>query len=219
MRAHHCFIVRNLNRVKQVRDRSLSCPQQPITRAQTDTTTDQSATFLNHLNALRKPRNMKTRRLAQAEDNPELNKTAKLASIWRDLWNAVVSAKDEKNGLLSKEFMNLPSKRKLADYYQRITDPIDLVSIEQNIGTGCYRTAESFDGDMLRVFSNAVKFFGRTSETGIAATRLKKVYREAKVACLEKLQDVLGQKLPPSFTCSKKKGGGSYQNFKQISTA
>lgn len=36
---------------------------------------------------------MKTRRLAQAEDDPELNKTAKLASFLRDLCNTVMGAK------------------------------------------------------------------------------------------------------------------------------
>lgn len=209
VRAHHCFIVRNLSRVRQMRERSITCVQQSGSRAQTETS-NQSATFLNHLNALRQPRNMKTRRLAQAEDDPEMHKTAKLASVWRDLWNNVTTAKDENGELLSANFMSLPSKRKLPEYYQRIGDPIDLISIEQNIGTGSYRTAESFDGDMVRVFVNAVKFFGRTSEPGIAATRLKKLYAEAKLASLDKLQDVLGQKVPPSFTSNKKRGMYNY---------
>lgn len=36
---------------------------------------------------------MKTRRFAQAEDDPELAKTAKLASFLRDLCNTVMEAK------------------------------------------------------------------------------------------------------------------------------
>lgn len=66
----------------------------PMIRPQTVSRPETSSTvFVNHLNALQKPRNMRTRRLAQAQDNPELNKTAKLATILRDIYNAVATAK------------------------------------------------------------------------------------------------------------------------------
>lgn len=108
--------------------------------------------------------------------------------------------------MLSSSFLLLPSKRKLPNYYQRITDPIDLTAIEQNIATGIYRTAEAFDADMNRLFANTIKFYGRTSEPGIAATRLKKTYVEAKHQCLSKFEDALGEKPPATFISNKKKG-------------
>lgn len=43
---------------------------------------------------------MRTRRLAQVEDNPELNKAAKLASILKDLYETVTTAKGNKILLL-----------------------------------------------------------------------------------------------------------------------
>lgn len=49
--------------------------------------------FLTQLNALSTPRNIRTRRLAQAQENPEMTKTARLANIFRNLYNAVVHAK------------------------------------------------------------------------------------------------------------------------------
>lgn len=57
--------------------------------------TKHSDVFLTQLTALSSPRNMRTRRLAQAEDNPELTKTARLAYVFRDLYNIVVAAKGE----------------------------------------------------------------------------------------------------------------------------
>lgn len=36
---------------------------------------------------------MKTRRLAQAEDDPELNKTVKLAALLKEIWKAVTTKK------------------------------------------------------------------------------------------------------------------------------
>lgn len=112
---------------------------------------------------------------------------------------------DENGKQLCSSFITLPSKRKSPEYYQRILDPIDLETIDHNINTGVYKTAEAFDLDMIKVFSNAVKFYGRTSELGIAATRLKKVYNEAKQKSLHKFEDVLGQKPPAAFTSKKSK--------------
>lgn len=78
--------------VKRSRERSVGAVT--VTRPQTATPTEHNTTaFVNHLNALQKPRNMRTRRLAQAEDDPELNKTAKLATILKDLYGVVTTAK------------------------------------------------------------------------------------------------------------------------------
>ena len=41
------------------------------------------------------------------------------------------------------------------DYYQRISDPIDLSTIERHIMTGYYKTVERFDEHFMRVFRNA----------------------------------------------------------------
>lgn len=53
----------------------------------------QPGVFLSQLNALSTPRNIRTRRLAQAQENPEMTKTARLAYIFRHLFNAVAQAK------------------------------------------------------------------------------------------------------------------------------
>jgi len=101
--------------------------------------------------------------------------------------------------MLAAPFLTLPSKRKLPQYYQRVSDPIDLCTLEQNIVTGFYRTVESFDRDMSRLFNNNVRFFGRTSELGIAATRLRKAYSMAKTDFLAQIEDILGESPPASF--------------------
>ncbi|KAJ3665929.1 hypothetical protein Zmor_001393 [Zophobas morio] len=198
---HHCFLLRNLTKVKKVRDRSSSSV--PVSRQQSMTPTNQGAAFINHLNALQKPRNIRTRRLAQAEENPELNKTVKLASVLRDIWNTVTKAKDENNESLSSFFINMPSKRKVPEFYQRTTNPIDLGTIEQNIATGVYLTPESFNSDMNRLFANYLRFYGRTNAVGVAAIKLKKIYAEAKQQSLPKFENVLGKKPPPNFISNK----------------
>lgn len=78
--------------MKKLREKTINTVTS--SRQQTATPTDNTAAaFLSHLNALQKPRNMKTRRLAQVEDDPELKKAAKLASLLQDLWKSIVDAK------------------------------------------------------------------------------------------------------------------------------
>lgn len=99
--------------------------------------------------------------------------------------------------------MTLPSKKKVPQYYTRITDPIDLTTIDQNINTGKYITIEAFDLDVKKVFANNVRFYGRTSDLGIAATRLKRTYNLAKLDVVPQLEEILGEPLPPSFLPEK----------------
>lgn len=42
-----------------------------------------------------------------------------------------------------------------SQYYEKVTDPLDLSTIEKQILTGHYKTVEAFDTDMLKVFRNA----------------------------------------------------------------
>ncbi|BES87798.1 AWS [Nesidiocoris tenuis] len=155
--------------------------------------------FMTQLTALNCPRSMKTRRLALAEDNPEMTKTARLACLFKDLYTEVISAKDESGELLSSHFTSLPSKKKFPLYYQRFQKRVDFTMIEQNIITGEYKTVEAFDDDMNTLFKNNIRWYGRTSDLGIAATRLRKIYNLAKLAQLQKLEEVLGEPPPASF--------------------
>lgn len=95
--------------------------------------------------------------------------------------------------------MNLPSKRKVPTYYRSIKEPIDLTTIEKNIITGVYKDIESFDKDMNKLIMNNVKHYGRTSDTGIAAIRLRKEYNIAKLKYTSQLEEIIGQPLPSSF--------------------
>ncbi|KAH1005289.1 hypothetical protein HUJ04_006302 [Dendroctonus ponderosae] len=200
---HHCFLLRNLTKVRKVRDRSLSVTSNTIARLHTATPTDTS-TFINQLNAIQKPRNMKTRKVAQAEDDPELNKTIKLATVLKNILSGLADLKGDKDESLSSHLYQLPSKRKLPEFFQKVQDPIDLSTIEQKVATGVYKTPEAFDMDMIKLFSGFAKFYGRNSDVGIAVAKLKKLYMATKQNNLPKLEGVLGNKPPPAFANCKK---------------
>ncbi|XP_066246011.1 histone-lysine N-methyltransferase ash1 isoform X2 [Euwallacea similis] len=200
---HHCFLLRNLTKVRKVRDRSQSVTSN-TSRQQAATPTDTSS-FMNQLNALQKPRNMKTRKIAQAEDNPELNKTIKLAAILKSILGELCIIKGDTEENLSSHLQQLPSKRKVPEFYLRVQDAIDLSSIEQNVATGVYKTPEAFDQDMNKLFSGFSKFYGRTTTVGIAATKLRKVYNETKQKNLMQFQNGFGSKPPLKVMKNKKK--------------
>lgn len=122
---------------------------------------------------------------------------------------------DEKGNLLAGPFMNLPSKRKVPELYQSISDPIDFATVEQNIAKGAYRSTDSFDNDMNRVLLTLTKFHGCSSERGIAALRLKKVYQDSKRESSAKFQDLLGTKPPANFV-SKRDNGEFSVRFREI---
>ncbi|XP_017884919.1 histone-lysine N-methyltransferase ash1 isoform X2 [Ceratina calcarata] len=205
---HHCFLLRNLEKVRRVKSLVNQVQVQngktkfgnanAVKEKGPADAKIQSDAFFSQLTALTNTntRTVRTRRLAQAQDDPEMHKTAKLAKVLKDLYSIVTNANDENGQPLCTPFITLPSKRKLPDYYEKISDPIDLTTIDQCIGTGHYKTAEHFDQDMIKLFDNNVRFFGRTSEIGIAAARLRKLYLGSKPDFVDAITEAMGS--PPS---------------------
>lgn len=87
-----------------------------------------------------------------------------------------------------------------------------MVTIEQNISSGKYANVEDFDMDVKKLFANNVRFHGRTTDLGIAATRLKRVYNIAKLDAVSQLEEILGDVLPPSFLPEKTDPGAEEED-------
>lgn len=212
---HRCFLVRNLEKVRVLREKLKQVVKggvAPSVVAPVPTPPPQQQVFLTQLAALSCPRSIRTRRLAQAQGNPEMTKTARLACIFKDLYTTVINAKDEKGDPLSAPFMSVPSKKKCPEYYTRIQNPLDLTMIGSNISSGVYKTVESFDDDMMAIFKNAVRFYGRTTDLGIAAARLRRAYNLAKLDSLESIEEILGTALPQSFIPPKQDPGAEEED-------
>lgn len=60
---------------------------------------------------------------------------------------------------------------------------------------------------MNALFKNNVRWYGRTSELGIAATRLRKIYNLAKLSTVDKIKEIIGEEIPPSFIPQKEDPG------------
>ncbi|XP_050067808.1 histone-lysine N-methyltransferase ash1 [Anopheles maculipalpis] len=203
---HHCFLLRNLNKIRRQKERTaamVSAGGGATGGAGTSATeggtgvssaADQAGkpSLASQISALRCPRNIRTRGLAFVEDDPELEKTARIAVALKDICTEIATLKDDKGQpYISK--LQLPSKKKTPLYYERIPKPIDLTQIETNIEQGVYRMPKIFEDDLLIMLSNAIKYYGINSPEGIASEALKSHYYTCKQQQVPKLQAYIGE--------------------------
>ncbi|KAK4299042.1 hypothetical protein Pmani_003145 [Petrolisthes manimaculis] len=88
------------------------------------------------------------------EDGPPMT----MEDAVEELFGAVVTAMDSEGRIYSYDFRLLPSKQKYPDYYQLITNPLDLKMIGQRIQTSQYRSVEDLEEDLSLIFTNACAF-------------------------------------------------------------
>ncbi|RMB93912.1 hypothetical protein DUI87_29648 [Hirundo rustica rustica] len=200
---HHVFLVRNWEKIRQKQEEvkhvsdgmhgsSLYTRWNGICR---DDGNIKSDVFMTQFSALQTSRSVRTRRLAAAEENLEVARAARLAQIFKEICDSIISYKGEDSSrqALAAPLLNLPPKKKNADYYEKISDPLDLATIEKQILTGYYKTVEAFDGDMLKVFRNAEKYYGRKSPTGRDVCRLRKAYYSARHEAAAQIDEIVGE--------------------------
>ncbi|XP_068024958.1 LOW QUALITY PROTEIN: histone-lysine N-methyltransferase ASH1L [Melanerpes formicivorus] len=197
---HHVFLVRNWEKIRQKQEEvkhsdslhgsSLYSRWNGICR---DDGNIKSDVFMTQFSALQTSRSVRTRRLAAAEENIEVARAARLAQIFKEICDSIISYKDSSRQALAAPLLNLPPKKKNADYYEKISDPLDLATIEKQILTGYYKTVEAFDGDMLKVFRNAEKYYGRKSPTGRDVCRLRKAYYSARHEAAAQIDEIVGE--------------------------
>ncbi|KAM7028848.1 histone-lysine N-methyltransferase ASH1L isoform 2-T2 [Acridotheres tristis] len=198
---HHVFLVRNWEKIRQKQEEvkhvsdtmhssSLYSRWNGICR---DDGNIKSDVFMTQFSALQTSRSVRTRRLAAAEENLEVARAARLAQIFKEICDSIIAYKDSSRQALAAPLLNLPPKKKNADYYEKISDPLDLATIEKQILTGYYKTVEAFDGDMLKVFRNAEKYYGRKSPTGRDVCRLRKAYYNARHEASAQIDEIVGE--------------------------
>lgn len=156
--------------------------------------------FRTQFTALNTSRSVRTRQLARAQENTQLARTARLAQVFRDICSSVLACKDENGKVLSTPFVNLPSKRKCPDYFEKIHTPIDLNNIEKNIITGEYKDLETFAADFNLLFDNAELYHRENAELQSSLGKLRRCYEEAKYLVVPILEDILGEPVPAHFS-------------------
>ncbi|CAL1277234.1 unnamed protein product [Larinioides sclopetarius] len=116
----------------------------------------------------------------------------------KKLLDIVIHYKDIDGRVLSKAFMNLPSKRESSDYYEVIKKPIDLKKIKNRIKEHRYRSLDDLEADFILLCTNAQIYNIKGSSISEDAIVLQSVFTGAKKR-LEQNGDL-------SFTCGDYEG-------------
>ncbi len=106
-----------------------------------------------------------------------------------DIYNTVISYRNEDNRNLSEIFMVKPNKRHYPDYYLLIQQPIACDAVKRKISAHQYTSVEEIDRDFMLMFKNAMIY----NEEGSF------VYQDAlvlKTLVEHKVNEVLGRKQP-----------------------
>ena len=135
--------------------------------------------FKAGLAALTTMRSVTTRRLASAQENPDVSKVVQIARKFQQiLTDGLQNVKTEDGCVVRSNFDNVPSKEDLPGYHLKISEPIDFGIIEKNLSSGSYHSVAHVDQDILLLFQNNLRFYGCLSTQGKHAMMLREKYME-----------------------------------------
>ncbi|KAG8184625.1 hypothetical protein JTE90_022674 [Oedothorax gibbosus] len=100
--------------------------------------------------------------------------------ICHELYETIRNHKTEDGRLLCESFIRAPNRRSLADYYDIVTSPIDLMKIQQKLKTDDYVDVQQLSADVELLVNNAKSYYKKSSQEYRDACELWEVFSDAK---------------------------------------
>ena len=110
--------------------------------------------------------NKKRRRLDPTED-------------MQTLYDFMRKYKREDGSELCEMFVRAPKRRNDPQYYEVVSDPIDMLRIKQKLSTDEYANMAEMKEDFERLFSNALTYYKRGTSEAKDAAELKELFAKA----------------------------------------
>ena len=102
----------------------------------------------------------------------------------QSLYDFLRRYKREDGSELCEPFIRAPKRRSDPGYYEVVSDPIDLLRIQQKLKTDEYANMPELKEDFKKLFSNAFAYYKRESDEHTSATELEDLFGKA----LEKIE-------------------------------
>ncbi|XP_011690266.1 PREDICTED: protein polybromo-1 isoform X2 [Wasmannia auropunctata] len=111
------------------------------------------------------------------------------SDLCQQLYDILRNQKKEDGSLLCDAFIRVPKRRQEPGYYEVVSNPIDLLKVQQKLKTDEYRDMDDLAADIQLMVNNAKAFYMRTSPEYKDATELWELCVNTKNRIMEEYEE------------------------------